>query len=173
MSEETASAGRITKDQLILAQLKGKHEAIGRHDAILWRVRSGYVAVLYGSLLLFAGKEGGLVPLLEKLVLVWTAITTALVSNSILACMDVGFRFRQPKVVAAYDRLSDLASALAAGGEARDDETRRLLHITGESDSPIGWLKCTRAVVLIGSLYLASPPLAFAAYAVVRGAVWG
>lgn len=173
MSEEAASAGRITKDQLILAQLKGKHEAIGRYDTILWRVRSGYVVVLYGSLLLFTGKEGGLVPLLEKPVLVWTAITTAFVLSSILACMDVGFRLRQLKVVAAYNRLSDLAFALAAGGEARDDETRRLLHITGESDSPIGWLKRSRAVVLIGSLYLASPSLAFAAYAVVRGAVWG
>jgi hypothetical protein len=169
MPEESASAKKITRDELILAELRGKHEAIGRYDTILWRVRSGYVVVLYGSLLLFTGKEGGLAPLFERPDLIWTALVTVFVLSFILTWMDMGFRLRQLKVVSAYNRLSDIAFALAAGRETQDDELRSLLHIAGESAIPVAWLPGMRAVLLIGSLYLGPPALAFAAYIIIRG----
>ena len=168
MPDEPVSAKRITKDELILAELKGKHDAIARYDAILWRVRSGYAVVLYGSMLLFAGKEGGLATLLERPLLVWTALATVFVLGAVLACMDLGFRLRQLKVIAAVNRLSDLGFALATGREVPDDDLRSLLHIAGESAIPIGRPKRLRAVVLIGALYLAPPLLAAMAYAVLR-----
>jgi hypothetical protein len=173
MPEESAAAKKITKDELILAELKGKNEAIGRYDTILWRVRSGYVVIFYGSLLLFADRNGGLVPLLENSLLVWVTILIIFVLSFILACMDIGFRFRQLKVVAAYDQLSDAAFALAAGGEdpktAQDQMLRSLLHIAGESYIQDDRLKRIWAIILIGALYLVPPLLAFVAFTIIHG----
>jgi hypothetical protein len=57
---EQPSTAKLTRDELILFELRGKNIAIGRYDTILWRIRSGYLIVVYGSLLLFSGKEGSL-----------------------------------------------------------------------------------------------------------------
>ncbi len=175
MPEESNSGKKITKDGLILAELKGKNEAIGRYDTILWRIRSGYVVVLYGSLLLFTGKEGGVTALFEKTVMVWAASITVFLLSFILACIDAGFRLRQLTVVDAYNRLSDIAYAFAADKEVQFDDFRSLLHITGEGENPNVLLRRTRTVVLIGLLYLGPPSLALlglVAYIFTRGA-WG
>jgi hypothetical protein len=167
MSDRVALGKKVTRDDLIMGELKGKHEAIGRYDTILWRVRSGYLAALYATLLLFAGKEGGLARLFDNPGMVRAAITTIVVLSLALALMDFGFRLRQLKVVHAYNRLSDVTLRLAAGEEVCDDEVRLLLHIAGESSLPVDSGKRLHAVLLILALYLAVPLLAGAAYALI------
>jgi hypothetical protein len=41
---------KLTSDELIRLELRGKLLAIERYDSMLWKIRSGYVVVLYGSL---------------------------------------------------------------------------------------------------------------------------
>jgi hypothetical protein len=163
MSDKPVAGRIITRDDLVLSELKGKHEAIGRYDTIIWRVRTGYIAVLYGSLLLFSGKDNGLERVLASRGTAFGAIATIAVLSVALALIDLGFRLRQLKVVDAYNRLTDVAFAMASGDEVHDD-IRVLLHNSGESSVPIDRRKLKHAILLIFSLYLAMPALAIAVY---------
>jgi hypothetical protein len=44
--------------ELIMAELDGKLKAIGGYDEILWKIRAGYVGILYGSLAIIIGTRG-------------------------------------------------------------------------------------------------------------------
>lgn len=48
----------ITPDELIRSALDGKPQATSGYDAILWKIRAGYVAILYGALGLLLNKDG-------------------------------------------------------------------------------------------------------------------
>lgn len=161
---EQPSTRKLTLDELILFELGGKNVAIGRYDTILWRIRSGYLIVVYGSLLLLFGKEGVLTGIADSRVIATAAVGTVLFVSTALYLIDLGFRLRQLRVVAARDRLTDIAFALATGEAVDDDELRRLLHIAGESSMPIPWLKRFWAVLLIFLLYLLVPVLALVIY---------
>lgn len=45
----------LAVDELIRAELDGKLKAIAGYDEILWKIRAGYVGILYGSLALIIG----------------------------------------------------------------------------------------------------------------------
>ena len=38
----------LSLDALIRSELEGKDKAIGAYDEMLWKIRTGYAAVLYG-----------------------------------------------------------------------------------------------------------------------------
>ena len=40
----------LAREELIRAELDGKLKAIAGYDEILWKIRAGYVGILYGSL---------------------------------------------------------------------------------------------------------------------------
>ena len=44
--------------ELIQAELEGKLKAIAGYDEILWKIRAGYVGILYGSLAIIIGTNG-------------------------------------------------------------------------------------------------------------------
>lgn len=50
--------GELTLENLIAAALETKLGAIGGYDAIIWKIRAGYVAILYGALTLLLGVGG-------------------------------------------------------------------------------------------------------------------
>jgi hypothetical protein len=58
MSERTSDSETelVPVAELVKSALEGKLTAIAGYDEILWRVRAGYLAVLYGSLGLILGK---------------------------------------------------------------------------------------------------------------------
>jgi hypothetical protein len=125
-STPAASAAPPTVGELIRDELKGKNTALARYDAIVWKIRSGYIAILYG-MLTFMAKEG----LKEKLVrpdgffLVF--------GFSLLGCLlDYGFVRSKLKVVDAINDLSDEALRLAVGEPVNPERLRGLLHIAGE-----------------------------------------
>ena len=46
-------------EQLVQAALESKLSAIARYEEISWKIRSGYIVILYGALTLLLGKELG------------------------------------------------------------------------------------------------------------------
>ncbi len=54
---QESERAELTLDELIRSQLQGKTRSLGQYDAILWKLRSGYVVVLYGVLTDYLGKR--------------------------------------------------------------------------------------------------------------------
>lgn len=129
-------SGAIGLDELMRGQLAGKLVALGRYDEILWKIRTGYVAVLYGMLAFLLGSESRLAEALAPAGALEALFPMSLGLSMCALLIDCSFLLAKLRVVAARDRLSDLAALRAR--EARpltDDETRellRLLHLSGE-----------------------------------------
>jgi len=51
----TEPGGELSRDELVRSTLTEKLEAIKGYDPIIWKIRTGYVAVLYGGLTLLLG----------------------------------------------------------------------------------------------------------------------
>lgn len=117
--------------QLIMSALEAKLHAISGYDAILWKIRTGYLVVLYGGLTLLLGTpemsgsadvgvaSGRMLPIL--LLVFGFSVSAFLV--------DFSYQRKKLRVVVAHDRLVDLAFL-----ENYKDEAllMKLLHITGE-----------------------------------------
>jgi hypothetical protein len=151
----SSEANSLTPAGLIRAELAGKHVALGRYDSILWKIRSGYLVVLYGTLTLIFGKTG------EKGVdfAALNANMLLLISGfSLLGYfIDVSFRIRQLRVVAATNHLADQALKLATGEAVDSGLLRDLLHIAGESRRHLSRGILLRALLLIFIFYAATP----------------
>ena len=146
---------KLTAETLVRLELAGKHEAAGRYDAIIWRIRVGYAVVLYGTMGVFLGK-GDVKPSSV------TAGVLLLISGfSLLGyLMDLTYRVRQLRVVGARNRLSDLALNLVTGQAIDAAELRQLLHVSGESAITLELSALLRATTLIFFFYAATPMLA-------------
>ncbi len=93
----------ITLEELIWAELQGKDTAIERYDSILWKIRSGYVTILYGAISLL----GSAISLLDREIQSLSWLVLALIWGfSICAfIIDYGFLKSKFQVVIAKDRL--------------------------------------------------------------------
>lgn len=151
----------LTVAELIRSQLEGKSEALERYDHILWKVRSGYVVVLYGLLTVLAGKESQLTGVIGY----HTAIMTALwmsVGMSLCAVL-IDFRFLGSKlmVIEARDKLCDCALELAIHPENLAETARavrELLRLSGEQPVPARkWKKLFSLNWPILTMYAVTP----------------
>ncbi len=84
-------------NDLIISELQDKSRAIHGYDAILWKIRSGYVVVLYGALSLVSGKVVALTGAALLLFIVGIALAAFLI--------DYSFVLRKMRVVVAGDEL--------------------------------------------------------------------
>jgi uncharacterized membrane protein (DUF485 family) len=150
----------LTVDELIRDQLQGKSRALGRYDAIVWKIRSGYVVVLYGLLTVLTGKEvqlkrilGGAAEVPIFALMAWGISLSALL-------IDISFILAKVRVVEARNRLSDLALDIARGKKDRTEgahEMQELLHLSGEMPTLPKWSLLLNATWAILILYLVSP----------------
>ncbi len=141
----------LTTAELIRLEIEGKNAALGRYDTILWQIRSGYAIVLYGALgLLF--KDGLKVESLNERIVFLVCGFSALAYS-----MDLSFRIRQLRVVAAYNVLVDQALKLSLGEAVDSGCIRELLHIAGESRTKIDLGALLRAVFFILLFYAVTP----------------
>lgn len=157
----TGEVNQLTIDELIRSQLEGKSKALERYDQILWKVRSGYVVVLYGLLTVLAGKDFQM----SGVVVTTTRIEIALwitVGMSICALLiDLRFLGSKLLVIESRDLLSDVAVDLASRKRDRDqvvDNIRDLLHLSGEQ--PLLGKKLKKLLMLnwpILTLYAVTP----------------
>jgi hypothetical protein len=101
---------RLTPAKLVEAELEGKFKAIAGYDDILWKIRAGYLAVVYGALGLLVGtKDSAVIVDAFKLPPFWAPLIVALLlvfGLSIAAFfVDFGYLRKKLKVIAAKDAL--------------------------------------------------------------------
>jgi len=165
MNPRDSSSGhtnRLTMDDLIRLELQGTMSALARYDSILWKIRSGYIMILYGALTILGGKEltfnvplgNSLLPLII-LMLVWGFSVCAFLAD---------FTFQQSKlrVVTKCNRLYDLAVDMSGGTKSKGDmevELRALLHLAGESRNKVDSKLLKSTLIWIIPLYSVTPLL--------------
>lgn len=119
-------ANYLDISELLKVELSGKKAAMGRYDEILWKIRSGYLVVLAGTLGFFVTKE-------SPLTLTYEILAIVLWFSSIAGMVDVIFRQRQLRVVRAYNELVSSAIENLPEGEGLNNIGAKLLHISGEN----------------------------------------
>jgi hypothetical protein len=158
--EVVSGHAEFTVEELIRSQLEGKSKALERYDDILWKIRAGYLAVLYGLLTILSGKEFQLTDLIGNLpkidILLYTAISFSLCAFFI----DLGFLLSKLRVVQDRNDLSDLALDLAlkkTQSEKVKGSLRILLQLSGEAPVGPGLKLFLNGVWPIIFLYLTTP----------------
>ncbi len=135
MSAHNHPTGADAKHALALAELirleiDGKKIALGRYDEILWKIRSGYIVILYGAL--------GLA--LKDFSLTRTQLLFLIVGFSFLGCIvDYTFSAQKLRVIKAINLLVDQAVSIATEKGYDVKMIQNLLHISGQ----LGELKVT------------------------------
>jgi hypothetical protein len=156
----TRATGELTVDELIRDQLEGKSKALERYDQILWKVRSGYVVVLYGLLTILAGRDFQLAGAIGMNTAIGTAFWMAVGMSTCGLLIDLRFLASKLMVIEARDRLSDLALDIATRQKDKEQahrELRGLLQLSGEKlPGPI-WEVLLLLNWPILSLYLVTP----------------
>src|SRR3981081_1504988 len=86
-------------DELIRFAVNGKQAALARYDSILWKIRSGYVLVLYGAIGLVGGRDvalsGQSLQATGRVVLILVAVCVSV--SAFLA--DLGFLRAKLRVI--------------------------------------------------------------------------
>ena len=120
--------------ELLKVELSGKKVAMGRYDDILWKIRSGYLVVLAGTLGFFVTKEDTLTITNDILIVIlWFSLVALII--------DISFRRRQLRVVKAYnDLVSSAIRNIPEASEGLQHIEKKLFHISGENlkESKIG-----------------------------------
>ena len=154
-----SSDNEITIDRLLLDELQGKAVALTGYDESLWKVRSGYAVLLYGSVGLvigFVDKE-----MSGASISVLCAAGLLIFSFSIFgALMDYSFMRSKICVVNHRDKLIELAYEKAATGNWTADKSAILdsLKNSGERKEKIDWSQrpgIVRLFIYYGGTFLA------------------
>lgn len=123
---------QLTDQQLerVKQELQGKVRATGEYDAIIWKIRAGYVTALYGSAVVFLG-TGGADSMLEIVAQPLLAATLVLILMGFSVSgfiIDLSYVRRKLRVVVARDALLKRLWSDLSG----DPTLLRLLRLSGE-----------------------------------------
>lgn len=123
---------RVLMNKLIHEELSGKLKAIAGYDEIIWKIRAGYLAILYGSLAILLGTEGitNWSSLAEDQARIRALLLLIIGFSTSAFLVDLGYLRKKVKVVVAYDLLIDYV--ISNSGNL-DGINRNLLHISGEA----------------------------------------
>lgn len=132
----------MTHDDLIQMGLEGKDRALAEYDQILWKIRTGYAAVLYGvfTLVVSLGDNSQWGLSTERAGIVALVLTTGFTIS--IAALDFSFLCSKYRVVQAKEELVKLALLLASG-TSLDNWTGTplltLLYNSGEGQAKVHW----------------------------------
>jgi len=119
-------ANHLKISELISLELSGKNIAMGRYDEILWKIRSGYLLVLSGTLGFFVSKGTSIKLTPEILsIILWFSLVAWII--------DINFRRRQLRVVKAYNELISSSIKNLPENEKPGNINGELFHISGEN----------------------------------------
>jgi len=132
----------MTRDDLIQKGLEGKDRALAEYDQILWKIRTGYAAVLYGIFTLVVSLSDNTQWHLctERAGMVALALTTGFTIS--IAALDYSFLCSKYRVVQTKEELVKLALSLAS--ETSLDKWTgtpllTLLYNSGEGRAKVLW----------------------------------
>jgi hypothetical protein len=133
---------RLTRDGLIQRALEGKDRAIAAYDEMLWKIRTGYAAVLYGVFTLVVSiVDKTKWPLsFDKAGLVALTLITGFTICAV--ALDFSFLRSKFRVIQAKEELIDLSLWLTAGKEQESwvgTSLNTLLYNSGEGLSQVKW----------------------------------
>lgn len=134
----------ITLDQLVADELSGKAAAITEYDKMLWKIRSGYAVLLYGSI-------GIIVGLVNKEVLTLSAPTLIAIALLVIgfsifgALIDFSFMESKLRVVNYRDKLIELSFEKSKKGSwnIEDKWLIESLKNSGERKEKVDWANRT------------------------------
>jgi hypothetical protein len=139
-NEDKYGSGKFTPEELIRSEVRGKLLAGERYDTIIWKIRSGYIVVLYGALALLGGTgldgavQFGISDILSvALILVWGFSLSGFI-------IDLDFLLSKLRVVTALNALIDLALRIALQQTNALQEyasLQGLLQMSGEASKPV------------------------------------
>jgi hypothetical protein len=146
----------LTRDGLIQKGQEGKDKAIAAYDEMLWKIRTGYAAVLYGvfTLVVSLGDKTKWLLSIDKAALVALTLITGFTICA--AALDFSFLRSKFRVIQDKEELIDLALRLASGGKLDEwsgSSLNTLLHNSGEGLAQVQW-KARSSVWPIALLYL-------------------
>lgn len=132
MSDSQSSQAPVERRvELVQEALKSKLAAISGYDEILWKIRTGYLVVLYGASAVIVGKEGvvgqSTLPFGTGLSL-WLLVFGL---SFAAFFVDFGYSRKKFKVIVARDALMRIALDDLSKPQPR---LAKLLQIAGESD---------------------------------------
>lgn len=159
------------REQIILNEIKGKNEAIQSYDQILWKIRPGYLT------LIFAGWGFLLKGILDKIDTIdaWlrhldkVLIPTLLVSIGLCVgamIIDLGFVRRKFRVIAALNRMLPICTRDRTPGGQGDPsnsveaELEKLMQVSGYVGKVGPMMGGTAAEVAVSMLLYLLPILA-------------
>jgi hypothetical protein len=130
---DPAEQARVEIGRLVRGELEGKIRAVREYDVIIWKVRAGYLAILYGSLALLLGTAG--VPDLKALTgsVARSTAAIAMISGFSLAAFFVDFAYLRQKLKVIVAR-NELTGLVLAGALRANDKLGLLLRVSGEAD---------------------------------------
>jgi hypothetical protein len=137
---DDATSGSISVTSLVSAGIEGKDAALAAYDEMLWKIRGGYAAVLYGAFtLVVALSDKAKVGLSGNKA---AAVALILITGFTVCAAALDFHFLRSKlrVVDTKEELVDLALHLAAGAALEDWQgrpLRQLLYNAGEHKLPL------------------------------------
>jgi len=134
------SNNEITLDSLVFDELAGKSAAIASYDNMLWKIRTGYAALLYGSVGIIVGLVNK--SILDLSLSTLFALGLLIIGLSIFgAFMDLSFMESKLRVVNYRDELMELAFEKAKSGNWPEENKMLLqsLKNSGERKEGIDW----------------------------------
>ena len=101
------SPNRVLIHELIHEALSGKLKAIAGYDEIIWKIRAGYLAILYGALAILLGTEGisKWESIAEDPARMRALLLLIVGFSASVFLVDLGYVRKKLKVVVAYDLL--------------------------------------------------------------------
>jgi hypothetical protein len=129
------SSGLAPKE-LIESALALKEKLMAQYDEIIWKIRSGYIVILYGALTLLVGKNG--IPDFAAIIRSEHSFSlySLIVGLSLsVFLIDFGYVRKRMKIVAVRDRLVEIVLNEAYGKEvtAEHSDIEKLLKMAGET----------------------------------------
>jgi hypothetical protein len=167
----------LGRDELVRFALEGKAAAVQGYDAILWKIRAGYVAVLYGGLTLLLGSGGiGSLSEVARDGALSAALLFLIIGFSASAfLLDLAYKRKKIRVIVVRDQLIDFA---LLPPPPSDESIAKLLHISGETrveqlldgalEGPYREKLCWNVRLVLAPLYLVTPFLAVLTWFVAR-----
>ncbi len=130
------------RDQIILDEIKGKNQAIQAYDGILWKIRPGYLTIIFagwGFLLKGVLDKIDTFPTwavnLDKVVVPTLLISIGLCIGALI--IDLGFVWRKFRVIAALNELLPMCimewapEKTGDSSKAVQGDLERLMQVSG------------------------------------------